>query len=48
MVAIHCGLREGELLGLRWDDVDLEAGTLAVRRTLETKISHLFEAPKKR
>jgi integrase len=47
MLAIHCGLREGELLGLRWDDVDLEAGTLSVRRTLsETKFGHLFEAPK--
>ena len=47
VVAVHCGLREGELLGLRWDDVDLEAGTLAVRRTLsETKIGHLFEVPK--
>ena len=41
------GTRKGELLGLRWDDVDLEAGTLTVRRTLsETKIGHLFEAPK--
>jgi integrase len=26
------GLRQGELLGLRWSDVDLQAGTLAVRR----------------
>ena len=34
VVAIHCGLREGELLGLRWADVDLELGTLQVRRTL--------------
>src|SRR5215218_6435859 len=47
VLAVHCGLREGELLALRWDDVDLEAGTLAVRRTLsEAKIGHLFEAPK--
>jgi integrase len=29
-------LRQGELLGLKWDDVDLEAGTLQVRRTLTT------------
>jgi integrase len=34
IVAVHCGLRQGELLGLRWNDVDLEAGTLQVRRTL--------------
>jgi integrase len=47
VVAVHCGLREGELLGLRWADVDLYAGTLAVRRTLsETKTGYIFEAPK--
>lgn len=47
VVAVHCGLREGELLGLRWEDVDLDGGTLAVRRTLsETKIGHVFEIPK--
>src|SRR5215204_5114261 len=47
VVAVHCGLRKGELLGLRWDDVDLEAGTLAVRRTLsETRDGPIFEPPK--
>jgi integrase len=47
VLAIHCGLREGELLGLRWDDVDLEAGTLSVRRTLsETRTGPIFEQPK--
>src|SRR5215212_8606200 len=25
VVALHTGLREGEMLGLRWDDLDLEA-----------------------
>jgi integrase len=34
IVAVHCGLRQGELLGLKWADIDLEAGTLQVRRTL--------------
>ncbi len=34
VVAIHCGLRQGELLGLKWEGVDLEAGMLQVRRTL--------------
>ncbi len=34
VVAIHCGLRQGELLGLKWEDVNLDAGTLQVRRTL--------------
>lgn len=34
VLAVHVGLRHGELLGLRWDDVDLEGGTIRVRRTL--------------
>ena len=36
VLAIHTGLRQGELLGLKWEDVDLEGGTLQVRRTLTT------------
>lgn len=28
------GMRRGEVLGLRWGDVDLEAGRLAIRQTL--------------
>jgi integrase len=36
VLAVTTGLRQGELLGLKWDDVDLEAGTLQVRRTLTT------------
>jgi integrase len=34
VLAIHTGLRQGELLGLLWEDVDLESRTLCVRRTL--------------
>ncbi len=33
-LALLCGPRRGELLGLRWEDVDLDRGTLSVRRTL--------------
>jgi integrase len=33
--AIYTGLRQGELLGLRWQDVDLDAASLAVQQTLE-------------
>jgi integrase len=34
VLAITTGLRRGELLGLKWDDVDLERGTLRVGRSL--------------
>jgi integrase len=33
VAALH-GLRRGELIGLRWNDIDLEAGTLRVRQQL--------------
>jgi integrase len=41
-VALAVGLRQGEALGLRWEDVDLEAGTLTVRKTLQ-RIDGEFE-----
>jgi integrase len=31
-LAVLTGLRQGEILGLTWDDIDLERGTLSVRR----------------
>lgn len=34
VVALHTGLRQGELLALRWKDLDLEERTLQVRRTV--------------
>ena len=34
LVAISTGMRRGELLGLRWDDVDLAKGRIHVRRAL--------------
>lgn len=34
-VALAAGLRQGELLGLRWEDVDLDAGRLTVRHALQ-------------
>ncbi len=34
VLAITAGLRRGELLALRWDDADLERGTLRVGRSL--------------
>jgi integrase len=34
-LAITTGLRQGEVLGLGWADVDLEAGSITVRRALQ-------------
>jgi integrase len=34
VLAVHTGMREGELLGLKWEDVDLERGVLRLRRSL--------------
>jgi integrase len=34
-VAIATGMRQGELLGLRWQNVDLEAGYLHIKHTLQ-------------
>jgi integrase len=46
-VAVTTGMRRGELQGLKWEDLDLEAGTLQVRRTLSgPKGGWIFEAPK--
>ena len=47
MLSVHTGLRQGESLGLKWADVDLEQGTLQVRRTLSTaKGGPRFTEPK--
>lgn len=45
VLAFATGMRKGELLALRWEDVDLEAGALSVRQTLVhmNKAWHLFE-----
>ena len=34
-VALGCGLRLGEALGLQWPDVDLDAGTIQLRRAVQ-------------
>lgn len=34
-VGVALGLRKGELLALRWEDVDLEGGSLRVHRTVQ-------------
>jgi integrase len=34
VLAVTTGMRRGELLGLKWSDIDLENATVSVRRTL--------------
>ena len=43
VTALGTGLRQGELLALRWQDVDLERGELAVRHTLQRGTRTLAE-----
>jgi integrase len=48
VLAIYTGMRRGEILALRWQDVNLEAGYLRVEQALEeTKLAGVvFKRPK--
>jgi integrase len=49
LVAVTTGVRRGELLALRWSDVDLKAATLTVNQSLERiKGEFRFKSPKTR
>ena len=49
VLALMLGLRRGELLGLRWSDVDLDGATLTVRQNLVRASGELrLQAPKTR
>jgi len=47
LVAIGTGLRRGELLGLRWNDIDLDGCRLSVRRSLEVVAGEIRSKPPK-
>ena len=47
VVALHTGLRQGELLGLKWTDVDLTGRRLSVRRALKVTDHGLDFGPPK-
>jgi integrase len=47
ILATTAGLRQGELLGLKWEDIDLDAGAIWVRRTLSKSNKSLVFAPPK-
>jgi integrase len=47
ILATSVGLRQGELLGLKWEDIDFEGKLLQVKRTLSvTKKGMVFVPPK--
>lgn len=47
VVALATGMRQGELLGLHWRDVDLDGASLQVRTTVHyTKAGYVFTEPK--
>jgi integrase len=46
-LALATGMRRGELLALRWDDLDLDGATVSIERSLEeTKAGLRFKTPK--
>ena len=48
VLAVTTGLRRGELIGLKWEDLDLEKGTLRVSRSLDQHYGPTVEnAPKR-
>ncbi|MEU2798156.1 tyrosine-type recombinase/integrase [Streptomyces sp. NPDC007117] len=47
-LALRTGLRKGELLGLHWEDLDLNAGTASIQRSLQrTRTGGLTHLPTK-
>ena len=34
LIGLEAGLRRGELLGLQWKDIDFDAGTISVNRSI--------------
>ncbi|MDF3288349.1 tyrosine-type recombinase/integrase [Streptomyces silvisoli] len=43
VLAVALGMRRGEILGLRWSDIDLERRTLTVRNQLQRVQKELYE-----
>ena len=47
VLAITTGMRQGEILGLHWEDVDLEKGNLDVRHTIQLLQGRIIEGEPK-
>ena len=47
-LTVHTGMRQGEVFGLKWEDVDFEKSCLFIRRSLAHVIGKgaIFQAPK--
>ncbi len=47
LLAATCGLRRGEAIALRWEDVDLKAGTITINQSYTRgERGHIFQEPK--
>jgi integrase len=48
LLGVSCGLRRGEILALKWTDVDFDSGKLTIQRSLEQTPEHglNFKPPK--
>jgi integrase len=47
LLAIHTGMRQGEILGLLWKDCDLDQGLIRIQQTLgRTRKGLMFQEPK--
>ena len=43
MIMMYCGLRRGELIPLRWSDVDFKENTISVTKSVEVKNNRFVE-----
>jgi len=47
VLAVTTGMRQGEIFGLKREDIDLEAGVISVKRTLVRVMGRFIEHPPK-
>jgi integrase len=47
MLMAHYGMRRGEVLGLRWSDIDLDAGVIRIDNQLQRVRGELIQGPPK-
>ena len=40
---LQTGLRTGELVGLKWKDIDLKSKTIQIRRSMAVSYTHLMD-----